>query len=485
MRNKLRLIFAASSVALTVACGGGGGSVPIPAAKAPTVSISLSAAKVAVNKPVTVAWASTDASSCVGADALPATQPINGSASVTQAFGGQFTYTITCTGAGGSATAKVTGIVPIPVQATSYLNAKNINIPSQKYPSFSQLDHTADHNDNLGAGVAFADFFQEGKISMVWFTNRGAYPGPGNPPGTIKFFKFDSDGNPIEYTSTVLTDTTGCSSPRKLLVADFNGDGRPDIFASCHGVEYGTPWPGEHPRVLLSQPDGTYKNVEIALNCYCHGAAAADINGDGFVDVLTSDERVNMPGSNVESDITSMVALINDGHGNFTVNRNYTNIITTIAALDPSVPGGVSNWFAKTSSFSMELVDVDGDGQPDLIFGTSDDLHFPSRVFINKNGRFDEITTSIRTGIPGFWAIDILVKDKNIYLYGVANYNTTYDYVAVYKYNLTTGIGGIIYNSNGKQWPNGNSPQDLIWIMPYNGYIVPYSAAYDGVKVQM
>jgi hypothetical protein len=59
-----------------------------------------------------------------------------------------------------------------------------------------------------------------------------------------------------------------------------NRDGRPDVYFACHGVD-ASPFPGEQPRVLLSQPDGTYKNVTIPITCYCHGASAADINGDG------------------------------------------------------------------------------------------------------------------------------------------------------------------------------------------------------------
>lgn len=396
-----------------------------------------------------------------------------------------------CGGGGSSGTIKnsVGLIVPVPVQATSYLNAKNLNIPSQKYPAFNQLEHNGLYSDNLGAGVAFADFFQEGKISMVWFTNRGNYKQPAepNPPGTIKFFKFDAGGNPVEFTSSILLDTTGCVSPRKLLVADFNGDGKPDIFASCHGAELQTTslWPGEHPRVLLSQSDGTYKNIQTTLNCYCHTAAAADLNGDGFVDILTSDARVGMPGSDVEKDVTSMIFLQNDGKGNFSVQRNFTGVNVAMPAVVSYNPLVFSFFAPKTGTFTMELVDVNGDGKPDLIFGTSDDLHYPSRVYLNRNNRFDQVDAYIPVGISGFWAIDIVVKDSYIYFYGLKNYNSTYDTINIYKYNFLAKTGSIIYDSNGKRWPNAIIDIDWVWMTPYNGNLVPLSDAYTGVSVPM
>jgi hypothetical protein len=380
----------------------------------------------------------------------------------------------------------------LPVYLTSYENKNNLNIPPQRYPTWDQLDWVGGvYASNLGAGVAFADFFQDGTISMVWFTNRSEYKnGPHKMiAGAIQFFKFDSNGKPVDRTSELLKDTVGCIAPRKLLVADFNGDGKPDIFASCHGAEDIIPFPGENPKLLLSQPNGTYKNITIEeLNCYCHTASAADLNGDGTVDILTSDWRVDMEGTDVKNEASTMIALINDGRGGFTIQRSYDKIIQSMPTLleDGSPAYG---WVTKTGAPTMELVDVNSDGKPDLIIASSMEPYIPTRIFLNNNNRFDTVSMWFRTGIKGgLWALDIIVKDGFVYLYGMDNYDISLQdksSMYVYKYNMKTNTGATIYNSNVARWSQSSSPHDFIWMIPYNGNLFPLDSLHDGVEVPM
>ena len=97
---------------------------------------------------------------------------------------------------------------------------------------------------------------------------------------------------------------------------------------------------------------------------------------------------------------------------------------------------------------------------------------------------FDEIAFMISTGIPQFTALDIVVKGRNIYLYGPVNNGIAYLSLLVYKYNMDTKIGAKIYDSNGTQWPNASISNDFVWVMPYDGNIVPYDAAF-GVAIPM
>jgi hypothetical protein len=136
---------------------------------------------------------------------------------------------------------------------------------------------------------------------------------------------------------------SGCLHPRKALVADFNDDGRPDVFVACHGYD-AAPFPGERNKVVLSQPGGGYAVSDAATDIgFNHGASAADLNGDGLPDVVVV--------SFFEPD--RGYVLINDGTGHFV--RDSTSRLPT------AMQGG--------TFFSVELVDVDEDGHLDLLVG--------------------------------------------------------------------------------------------------------------------
>lgn len=97
-------------------CGGGNSTPPPPPPPAPTVALSASPSAVTRGQSVTLTWSSTNATSC-DASASPSesdwsgTQPTSGLQAVTPTSSGTTTYTLMCTGAGGSAShsASITG----------------------------------------------------------------------------------------------------------------------------------------------------------------------------------------------------------------------------------------------------------------------------------------------------------------------------------------------------------------------------------------
>ena len=101
---------------------------------------------------------------------------------------------------------------------------------------------------------------------------------------------------------------------RQFLIEDFNGDGRPDIFLVNHGLEAVRPFPGEQNRLLLSGPDGKLRDVTAEnlpqFSDFSHGASAADIDGDGDIDLWIN----NLGGGNAPSYL-----MVNDGTGKFTI----------------------------------------------------------------------------------------------------------------------------------------------------------------------
>ena len=349
---------------------------------------------------------------------------------------------------------------PIAVQKTSYLNAKNLNIPSQKIPAFPITDS---YREDAFGGVAFGDFLQEGKLSLVTFTNIN-WTDRTKPwvAGSVYFFQY-VNGEPVDVTSKLLKDTTGCIAPRRLLVADFNNDGKPDVFASCHGSEENPDWrkwTGENPRILLSQSDGTYKNVALDLKCYCHGSTAGDIDGDGNIDLITSDFNRPYIGK------SSLILLKGDGKGNFTE--------VSDSSFVSSVADGINGFI---SYFNLELIDFNNDGELDLYLGNGD--WYPSYIIAGDGkGNFNKIIkkfdVSTTPGTLHYHFNDIVFSNGYIYL--MANKNWDRYKNEVRKYNLTDDTYSIIFESPTQdfEWFN-----NFIFMMPYKNLLVPYNSIFN------
>ena len=106
MRSQFRSLAVTAVVAFSMAACGGGSSPP----PAPTVTLTSSATDVAYNAPtgstVTLTWSSTHANSCTASGAWLGSLGPSGFQSVV--LGVTSTYSISCSGRGGAATASVT-----------------------------------------------------------------------------------------------------------------------------------------------------------------------------------------------------------------------------------------------------------------------------------------------------------------------------------------------------------------------------------------
>lgn len=165
----------------------------------------------------------------------------------------------------------------------------------------------------------------------------------------IRFFYGTSDGtlipDPINDRKII-----GLDECRKIIYGEYNGDGITDICIISHGIDY-DPHPGDYPLILLSNSDGTYRDIRFPeFVGYFHGGTAGDFDNDGDTDIFFSDSQ------NEDS-----VFLINDGKGNFT---------TSVSV----IPDNTSQ------IYTTELFDIDKDGYLDLF------MSWPLRI-IWGNGK--------------------------------------------------------------------------------------------------
>ncbi len=161
---------------------------------------------------------------------------------------------------------------------------------------------------------------------------------------------------------------------RQMVVADFNGDRRPDIFIADTGTDNAAlnpGCPGQHNKLILSMPDGKFRDASSNLPqrfTFTHSAAAADVNGDGTIDIVEN----NVCGrDNVQSDI-----LLNDGGGHFTPTSDRLR----------DFPRDV---YGNTHSYTCAFADVNGDGHPDLVAGGTDATDRSAVLLNDGRGYFD------------------------------------------------------------------------------------------------
>ena len=80
-------------------------SVVVPPPPAPTVAISVAPNPITLGDTATLTWSSTDATSCTASEAWSGSEPTSGNSSETPTATGSTTYTLSCTGSGGTAVA--------------------------------------------------------------------------------------------------------------------------------------------------------------------------------------------------------------------------------------------------------------------------------------------------------------------------------------------------------------------------------------------
>lgn len=170
--------------------------------------------------------------------------------------------------------------------------------------------------------------------------------------GTYKLAWFINSGDNFHFTSTTeyFNQSTEGLRAYKILKTDVNNDNIAD-YVVLGIVE--KPYGGNF-TVLIGTSDGKFniKNIPNPSNYWFYNGAAGDLNGDGFVDV-----------------ITSTFIWYGDGKGNFTKTIEMNNLP-----------------FVK-DILTYEILDMDKDGWNDLILRGPHDTRIA--IIFNNKGTFD------------------------------------------------------------------------------------------------
>jgi hypothetical protein len=298
---------------------------------------------------------------------------------------------------------------------SSYANKNDTRIVRSQIDDIRALGITLDANESnsVASSLTLGDFYQEGQLSSFVVVNRGA-----GQVGKVYFLRWKDGTKWVDDTARILSNRNACIASQYAITADFNHDGKPDVFLSCGGGSE------EEQLIFLSSPSSSsYSRVSTGIVIKGNRAAAADLDGDSYPDVVLSNkEGVSNP--------SSVLVLKGGGDGKF-VNPPtswLTNCTTSSGSFTPQeIPVKVDQVF---------LVPTTG-GRTDLIVSGESGAGAKNQMWFRNQGRAPYFTNCENTATSAKLFSASLVNSSDAVLTDVF-YSTLSGTSSLYAYMQTS-----------------------------------------------
>jgi hypothetical protein len=283
-------------------------------------------------------------------------------------------------------------------------------------------------------------------ISASGYFTVASSPVVGSQPQSVVAADVNGDGrlelitaNAGSTTLTVLTNNgSGVfgsnatldvnSTPQCVVAADVNGDGKPDLICvSSSGARFMT--------VFTNNGSGVFglSSTPANGNARAFSVVAADVNGDGRVDLITANFTTN-----------TLTVFTNNGNGAFGANATYTvgSQPRSVVAADVNGDGKLDLISANAGSGTLTVLTNNGSG----VFGSNGTYTVGSQprsvaaADVNGDGKVDLICANAGSG-----TLTVLTNN------GVGGFG----------FNATYAVGSAPYSVVAAD-VNGDGPVDLI-----------------------